>query len=142
VRFDAKRPRDDPRWPEVGVLAHRHARRLNALGVSRCRLIRVDGLELHAEDLDAIDGSPVLEVKPWFTAMGPQGESAGQAGRATCSGATTPHRAQACLRSSMTACSVSVTNASVRSLVSPRSLSSPLPASCSSRASKMCSVPT
>jgi hypothetical protein len=57
VRFDAKRPRDDPRWPEVGVLAHRHARRLNALGVSRCRLIRVDGLELHVEDLDAIDAT-------------------------------------------------------------------------------------
>jgi tRNA (Thr-GGU) A37 N-methylase len=34
----------------------------------------VDGLDLHVEDLDAIDGTPVLDIKPWFAEMGPRGE--------------------------------------------------------------------
>jgi tRNA (adenine37-N6)-methyltransferase len=69
-----RRPRDNPDWPEVGIFGHRNMRRLNWLGVSRCRLLKVDGLDLHVEDLDAVDGTPVLDVKPWFTEMGPRGE--------------------------------------------------------------------
>ncbi|MFD4909086.1 TrmO family methyltransferase domain-containing protein [Kitasatospora purpeofusca] len=60
--------------PEVGIFGHRNMRRLNWLGVSRCRLLKVDGLDLHVEDLDAVDGTPVLDVKPWFGEMGPRGE--------------------------------------------------------------------
>ncbi|MER5742460.1 TrmO family methyltransferase [Streptomyces sp. NPDC002225] len=70
----ARRPRDNPAWPEVGFVGHRNMRRLNRLGVSRCRLVGVDGLDLHVEDLDAVDGTPVIEVKPWFEEMGPRGE--------------------------------------------------------------------
>lgn len=33
----------------------------------------VDGLDLHVEDLDAVDGTPVLDIKPWFAEMGPRG---------------------------------------------------------------------
>ncbi|MFH8472757.1 TrmO family methyltransferase [Streptomyces sp. NPDC018000] len=69
----ARRPRDNPDWPEVGFVGHRNMRRLNWLGVSRCRLVKVDGLDLHVEDLDAVDGTPVIEVKPWFKEMGPRG---------------------------------------------------------------------
>jgi tRNA (Thr-GGU) A37 N-methylase len=46
---------------------------VNWLGVSRCRLLEVDGLDLHVEDLDAVDGTPVLDIKPWFVEMGPRG---------------------------------------------------------------------
>jgi tRNA (Thr-GGU) A37 N-methylase len=70
----ARRPRDNPAWPEVGTFGHRNMRRLNWIGVSRCRLVSVDGLDLHVEDLDAIDGSPVLDIKPWFAEFGPRGE--------------------------------------------------------------------
>ncbi|MFJ8043827.1 TrmO family methyltransferase [Kitasatospora sp. NPDC096147] len=73
LHFGARRPRDNPEWPEVGVFGHRNMRRLNWLGVSHPRLIEVDGLDLHVEDLDAVDGTPVLEVKPWFTDFGPRG---------------------------------------------------------------------
>lgn len=69
----ARRPRDNPEWPEVGIFGHRNMRRLNWLGVSRCRLARVEGLDLHVEELDAIDGTPVLDIKPWFAEMGPRG---------------------------------------------------------------------
>lgn len=57
-----------------GTFAHRNMRRVNWLGVSRCRLLKVDGLDLHVEALDAVDGTPVLDIKPWFTAMSPQGD--------------------------------------------------------------------
>lgn len=71
----ARRPRDNPDWPEVGIFGHRNMRRINWLGVSRCRLIAVDGLDLHVEDLDAVDGTPVLDIKPWFAEFGPRGDT-------------------------------------------------------------------
>lgn len=74
LNLGARRPRDNPDWPEVGTFGHRNMRRLNWLGVSRCRLIKVDGLDLHVEDLDAVDGTPVLDIKPWFQEFGPRGD--------------------------------------------------------------------
>lgn len=73
VDLRARRPRGNPAWPEVGIFAHRNMRRLNRLGVSRCRLLAVDGLDLHVEELDAVDGTPVLDIKPWFAGFGPRG---------------------------------------------------------------------
>ncbi|QSB03964.1 SAM-dependent methyltransferase [Natronoglycomyces albus] len=70
----ARSPRDNPEWPEVGVFGHRHMRRQNWLGVSRCKLLKVDGLDIYVQDLDAVDGSPVIDIKPWFKEMGPRGE--------------------------------------------------------------------
>ena len=73
LNLGARHPRDNPAWPKVGIFGHRNMRRLNWLGVSRCRLLAVDGLDLHVEDLDAVDGTPVLDIKPWFTEFGPRG---------------------------------------------------------------------
>jgi tRNA (adenine37-N6)-methyltransferase len=70
----AGRPRDNPDWPMVGIFGHRNRRRLNYLGVSRCRLLEVDGLDLHVEELDAVAGTPVLDIKPWLAEFGPRGE--------------------------------------------------------------------
>jgi len=74
LNLGARRPRDNPEWPMVGIFGHRNMRRLNWLGVSRCRLRKVDGLDLHVEDLDAVDGTPVLDIKPWFAEFAPRGE--------------------------------------------------------------------
>lgn len=74
LNLGARRPRDNPDWPAVGIFGHRNMRRINWLGVSRCRLLKVDGLDLHVEDLDAVDGTPVLDIKPWFSEFGPRGE--------------------------------------------------------------------
>ena len=41
--------------------------RPNHLGVSRCELVAVDGLRLTVRGLDALDGTPVLDIKPWVT---------------------------------------------------------------------------
>lgn len=74
LNLGARRPRDNPDWPEVGIFGHRNMRRVNWLGVSRCRLIKLDGLDLHVEELDAVDGTPILDIKPWFSEFGPRGE--------------------------------------------------------------------
>lgn len=74
LNLGARRARDNPNWPVVGTFGHRNMRRLNWLGVSRCRLLKVDGLNLHVEELDAVDGTPVLDIKPWFAEFGPRGD--------------------------------------------------------------------
>ena len=42
--------------------------------MSRCRLLAVDGLEVQVAGLDAIDGTPVLDLKPYMAEFGPLGE--------------------------------------------------------------------
>lgn len=74
LNLGARRPRDNPEWPSVGIFGHRNMRRLNWLGISRCKLLKVDGLDLDVEDLDAVDGTPVLDIKPWFAEFGPRGD--------------------------------------------------------------------
>ncbi len=64
IEVGARRPRGNPDWPEVGIFAQRGKDRPNRLGVSRPRLLAVDGLVLRVRGLDAIDGTPVLDVKP------------------------------------------------------------------------------
>ncbi|NRQ32385.1 SAM-dependent methyltransferase [Nonomuraea sp. NN258] len=75
VHTSARRPRGNPEWPPVGIFAQRAKNRPNRLGVSRCRLLAVDGLDLHVRGLDAIEGTPVLDVKPYMAEFGPQGET-------------------------------------------------------------------
>lgn len=64
VLTGAAPPRGLPGLPAVGVLAQRAKERPNHLGVSRCELVGVDGLVLRVRRLDALDGTPVLDVKP------------------------------------------------------------------------------
>lgn len=73
VQRGERRPRENPVWPPVGILAQRAAARPNRLGVTRCRLLGVDGLRLRVEQLDAVDGTPVLDVKPYFEEFSPRG---------------------------------------------------------------------
>ena len=74
VTTGARRPRDDPRWPEVGIFAQRGKGRPNRLGSSICELVGVDGTQLRVLGLDAIDGTPVLDIKPYLREFGPRGE--------------------------------------------------------------------
>jgi len=74
VNLGARHPRGRPDWPLVGILARRAKARPNRLGVTTCRLLAVDGLTLRVEGLDAIDGTPVLDVKPNMAEFWPRGE--------------------------------------------------------------------
>lgn len=70
----ARHPRNNLEWPAVGIFAQRGKNRPNRLGLSVCRLLEVDGLRLRLEGLDAVDGTPVLDIKPWVREFGPRGE--------------------------------------------------------------------
>lgn len=56
-----------PRGSRVrrGVFATRSPDRPNPLGLSAVRLVRVDGCNLHVNGIDLIDGTPILDVKPY-----------------------------------------------------------------------------
>jgi len=73
VYMGSRHPRNRKDWPSVGVFAQRVKSRQNLLGVSRCRLIKIQGLELTVEGLDAIDGTPVIDIKPYLKEFGPRG---------------------------------------------------------------------
>ncbi|HEY7547374.1 MAG TPA: SAM-dependent methyltransferase [Blastocatellia bacterium] len=59
-----RHPRNNPLWPEVGILAQRGKNRPNRLGLSVVRIIRREGNKIYVSGLDAIDGTPVLDIKP------------------------------------------------------------------------------
>ncbi|PKQ66067.1 tRNA (N6-threonylcarbamoyladenosine(37)-N6)-methyltransferase TrmO [Labilibaculum manganireducens] len=51
---------------EHGIFATRSPRRPNAIGISTVKLISIDGNILHVEDADVLDGTPLLDIKPFF----------------------------------------------------------------------------
>lgn len=59
-------PLDDPEMPLQGVLATRSQIRFNPIGLSVVPLLGIDGNVLRVHDLDAIDGTPVLDIKPYI----------------------------------------------------------------------------
>ena len=75
VHLGARHPRNNPDWPETGTFVHRNHRRPARIAVSHPRLLKVKGRDLHVEDLDAVDGTPVYDIAPWFAEFGPRGET-------------------------------------------------------------------
>jgi len=65
------RPRSDPSRAETGVFSTRSPDRPNPLGLHRVRVLEVDGLRMRVADLEAIDGTPIVDVKP---VLEPRGE--------------------------------------------------------------------
>ena len=60
----AVHPRSDPRNPEQGVFNTRSPDRPNPIGLHRVRIVSVDGLRIRVRDLEALDGTPIVDVKP------------------------------------------------------------------------------
>jgi len=74
IEYGARHPRGRPDWPLVGIFVQRGRNRPNRLGSCVCRIVAVDGLHLDVEGLDAIDGTPVLDIKPVLTGFLPRCE--------------------------------------------------------------------
>jgi tRNA-Thr(GGU) m(6)t(6)A37 methyltransferase TsaA len=72
VERGARRPRGNPDWPAVGIFAQRAKGRPNRIGLTTCELVAVDGLRLHVRGLDAVAGTPVLDVKPYMAEFAPR----------------------------------------------------------------------
>jgi tRNA-Thr(GGU) m(6)t(6)A37 methyltransferase TsaA len=74
IEVGARHPRNNPDWPKVGIFAQRGKNRPNRIGATICRVDRVEGLRVHVTGLDAVDGTPVVDLKPWVREFGPRGE--------------------------------------------------------------------
>ena len=70
----ARHPRGNRDWPLTGIFAQRGKARPNRLGSTICRLVRVEGTTLTVSGLDAVDGTPVLDIKPVMRDFLPRGE--------------------------------------------------------------------
>ena len=60
-------PRGDPERGMHGVFATRSPDRPNPIGLHRVEVLAVDGNRLHVRNLEALDGTPILDVKPPLT---------------------------------------------------------------------------
>lgn len=74
VEFGARHPRGREDWPKVGIFAQHGRMRPNRIGASVCRVVGVDGTALEVEGLDAVDGTPILDIKPVWSGYLPRGE--------------------------------------------------------------------
>ena len=63
-------PRSDPNNPEQGVFNTRSPDRPNPIGLHRVTVLAIDGLRVHVSDLEALDGTPVVDVKPVLGGIG------------------------------------------------------------------------
>jgi tRNA (adenine37-N6)-methyltransferase len=70
----ARVPRNNPAWPKIGIFAQRAKDRPNHIGATLCRVLSVHGTTLEVAGLDAIDGTPVLDIKPVLKAFLPRGD--------------------------------------------------------------------
>ena len=80
VESAARHPRDRSDWPLVGIFAQRGKSRPNRLGVSRCELLKISGHSIVVRGLDAIDGTPVIDVKPYLESLAHEVQHDNQAG--------------------------------------------------------------
>ena len=59
-----RHPRGNQNWPQTGIFAQRGKNRPNRMGATICKVLSVDGVVISVEGLDALDGTPVLDIKP------------------------------------------------------------------------------
>lgn len=69
----SEHPRENLTWPKVGIFAQRKKARPNHLGCTVVRLLRREGRVLHVARLDAIDETPVVDIKPVMREFLPEG---------------------------------------------------------------------
>lgn len=74
IEKGARHPRGRTDWPLTGIFAQRGKNRPNRLGVTICKFLSVAGTSLHVEGLDAISGTPVIDIKPVMREFLPRGD--------------------------------------------------------------------
>lgn len=74
IETGARHPRGNTDWPLVGIFAQRGKNRPNRIGLCTCRVVGVEGTQVTVEGLDAVDGTPVLDIKPVMREFLPRGE--------------------------------------------------------------------
>ncbi|WP_372371624.1 SAM-dependent methyltransferase [Candidatus Uabimicrobium sp. HlEnr_7] len=72
IQYLARHPRNQKHWPKVGIFAQRAKSRPNKIGVSVCKIVCVKDLKVIVVGLDAIDKTPVLDIKPYMEEFAPK----------------------------------------------------------------------
>jgi tRNA-Thr(GGU) m(6)t(6)A37 methyltransferase TsaA len=75
IEKHARHPRNNTDFPKVGIFAQRGKNRPNQIGTTICRVLKVEDTILHVHGLDAVDGTPVLDIKPWVEEFAPRGKT-------------------------------------------------------------------
>ncbi|RXJ71863.1 tRNA (N6-threonylcarbamoyladenosine(37)-N6)-methyltransferase TrmO [Veronia nyctiphanis] len=73
INVGSRHPRNNSEWPKVGIFAQRGKNRPNRLGVTICRVVGVDKNKIYVQGLDAIDNTPVIDIKPVMAEFLPRG---------------------------------------------------------------------
>ncbi len=73
IERGARHPRGNPAWPRVGIFAQRAKDRPNRLGTTIVEIVARDGRTVTVRGLDAIDGTPILDLKPIMAEFLPRG---------------------------------------------------------------------
>lgn len=74
INISATHPRDNKKFPKVGIFAQRKKARPNLLGSSIVKLIKSEKNILTVSGLDAVNGTPVIDIKPVIKEFIPTGE--------------------------------------------------------------------
>ena len=74
IETGSRHPRNNPNWPRVGVLSQRGKDRPNRLGATIVRILGHTSRTLTVQGLDALDGTPVIDIKPVMREFLPKGE--------------------------------------------------------------------
>lgn len=64
IETGARHPRNNKEWPKVGIFAQRGKNRPNRLGATTVQILKREGRQLFVQGLDAVDGTPILDIKP------------------------------------------------------------------------------
>ncbi|SDB85360.1 tRNA (N6-threonylcarbamoyladenosine(37)-N6)-methyltransferase TrmO [Shouchella lonarensis] len=75
ITTSARHPRGNTAWPKVGIFAQRAKNRPNQLGATTCQLLSVEGRNVYVRGLDAVDGTPILDIKPYVKEFAPREET-------------------------------------------------------------------
>jgi tRNA-Thr(GGU) m(6)t(6)A37 methyltransferase TsaA len=73
IIYGAQHPRNNPAWPKVGIFAERGKTRPNRIGTTIVKIVRREDRALVVAELDAIHGTPVLDIKPVMAEFLPRG---------------------------------------------------------------------
>lgn len=68
----ARHPRNNPAWPRVGIFAQRGRNRPNRIGATIVKIVAREARTLRVLELDAVDNTPVLDIKPVLQAFLPR----------------------------------------------------------------------
>ena len=74
IHFGTRHPRNNNNYPKVGIFAQRASKRPNLIGSTIVKLIEIKNRNIKVQGLDAIDGTPVLDLKPVIKELLPSKE--------------------------------------------------------------------